>query len=111
MGRGVSIMHINAKMLLGVILTSIMSACVVPQDGDTPDSEAINRGFVAQSESSPVPEGHAISVPDPALRPTPDAATTDCDVFPIVNIFAYNGTLGQAICGFGYTFVPNYANQ
>ena len=93
-------MPMNARMLLGATLATIISACVVPQDASTSDSENQDQSLTVG------PEGRA-------FRESADAAAAsiDCSAHRVVNVVSYNGTHGQANCFFGYTLVPNYRNQ
>ena len=46
-------MHRNSKMLLGAMLVSITSACVVPPHGDEQDREALDNDLVIRGGDCP----------------------------------------------------------
>ena len=97
-------MRINVKMLLGASLASMISACVVPQDTNASDSENPDDSMAAQAQ--------APTVSTPSLGENAAAATAhSCNTDGEINIDSYGKAHGVAECAYGYTMVPNYANQ
>jgi hypothetical protein len=108
-----AIMSMNVKMLLSATLASMISACVVPQDTDTPDSETVDQSLAVGSDGAPAPQDGIASVSARSLRESPEAAAASVNCsqfFPVINVVSYNNTPGQAIERFGQTFI-DYANQ
>lgn len=106
-------MSMNVKMLIGATLASMISACVVPQDTDTPDSETVDQSLAVGSDRAPAPQDGIASVSARSLRESPEAAAASVNCsqfFPVIDITSYNNTPGQAIERFQQTFI-GYADQ